>query len=98
LDGAELTRAAAVAGARANIWREDKLPTYLERLERARFSGEWLSSFRAGKLPGSRLEDGERRLTALAVPILLRRAFHGHGPSYSTKPVTWPTSTSRSGG
>ncbi|WP_223291114.1 alpha/beta fold hydrolase [Streptomyces avicenniae] len=72
--GPELTRAAAVAGARANVWRADALPRYLRTLDDVRFSAEWLRPWRAGTLPAPRVEDAAARLAALGVPLLL---LHG---------------------
>jgi pimeloyl-ACP methyl ester carboxylesterase len=72
--GAELTRAAAIAGAAANVWRREALPEYLRRLARIRFSGDWLAAWRAGALPSARPDDPVRRLAALDIPVLL---LHG---------------------
>ncbi|GAA3139446.1 alpha/beta hydrolase [Planomonospora alba] len=74
LSGPELTRAAAFAGAVADVWRPEALPGYLDRLERVRFSAEWMRPWRAGMLPSARPEDAARRLAALGVPLLL---LHG---------------------
>ncbi|WP_369174919.1 alpha/beta fold hydrolase [Streptomyces sp. R28] len=74
LTGPELTRAAAVAAAPANLWRHEILPAYLRRLESVRFSAEWLRPLRAGILPQAVLEDAVPRLTALAIPTLF---LHG---------------------
>ncbi|MCP3803155.1 alpha/beta hydrolase [Allokutzneria sp. A3M-2-11 16] len=71
LSGPELTRAAAVAGAPANVWRPEALPGYLRRLEAVRFSAEWLRPWRAGTLPSPRCEDAAKRLAALDIPVLL---------------------------
>ncbi|GAA3990897.1 3-oxoadipate enol-lactonase [Allokutzneria multivorans] len=73
-EGAELTRAAAVAGAEANVWRAEALPEYLRRLEEARFSAEWAKPWRAGTLPSPRCENAVERLAALNIPVLL---LHG---------------------
>ena len=54
LSGPELTRAAAVAGAGANVWRPEVLPAYLDRLADVHFSGEWMRSWKAGALPTAR--------------------------------------------
>jgi pimeloyl-ACP methyl ester carboxylesterase len=72
--GPELTRAAAVAGAPANVWRADRLPGYLRRLEAVRFSAEWLRPWRAGTLPSPRVEHAVDRFAALDIPLLL---LHG---------------------
>ncbi|MGW4791316.1 threo-3-hydroxy-L-aspartate ammonia-lyase [Nonomuraea sp. NPDC004297] len=72
--GVELTRAAAFAGAEANVWRPEVLDDYRERLAHVRFSAEWLRPWRAGTLPPARPDDAAGRLAALGVPILL---LHG---------------------
>ncbi|MFC5826992.1 alpha/beta fold hydrolase [Nonomuraea insulae] len=74
LSGAELTRAAAFAGAEANVWRAEALDDYRERLSRVRFSAEWLRPFRAGTLPSARPDRAAERLAGLGLPILL---LHG---------------------
>jgi pimeloyl-ACP methyl ester carboxylesterase len=72
--GPELTRAAAVASAPADVWRPQALPGYLDRLAGVRFTAEWLRPFRAGTPPDARPPDAARRLAALGLPILL---LHG---------------------
>ncbi|MER7362334.1 alpha/beta fold hydrolase [Nonomuraea wenchangensis] len=74
LSGPELTRAAAVASAGANVWRQEALADYLDRLARIHFTAEWLSPLRAGILPPARPEDAVRRLAAAGHPLLL---LHG---------------------
>ena len=74
LSGPELTRAAAVAGAGASIWRPEVLPAYLDRLADVHFSGEWMRSWKVGTLPTARHTDAARRLAALDIPLLL---LHG---------------------
>lgn len=74
LSGPSLTRAAAVAGAPANVWRAAARPDYLERLAAVRFSAEWMRPWRAGILPSARPEDSVHRLSATDIPILL---LHG---------------------
>ncbi|WP_326825541.1 alpha/beta fold hydrolase [Streptosporangium sp. NBC_01756] len=74
LSGPELTRAAAVAAAEANVWRPEALPAYLDRLADVRFSAEWARSWRAGTLPSARHRDAAQRLAALGIPLLL---LHG---------------------
>ncbi|MFI7272751.1 alpha/beta fold hydrolase [Streptomyces sp. NPDC049879] len=74
LSGPALTRAAAVAGARANVRRAEALPHYLRLLDGVRFSAEWLRPLRAGTLPSPRVPDAAARLAALGVPLLL---LHG---------------------
>ena len=69
--GPELTRAAAVASAPADVWRPQARPGYLERLAGVRFTAEWLRPFLAGTLPDARPPDAARRLAALGLPILL---------------------------
>lgn len=55
--GPELTRAAALAGASADVWRATAMPDYLQRLAAVRFSAEWLRPWRAGTLPPAPLHD-----------------------------------------
>ncbi|MET1071916.1 MAG: alpha/beta hydrolase [Umezawaea sp.] len=74
LSGPALTRAAAVAGAPANVWRPEALPDYLRRLDEVRFSAEWMRPWRAGTLPSPRCENAAQRLAALDIPLLL---LHG---------------------
>lgn len=72
LEGPELTRTAAFAGAPANVWHA--LPTYLRLLHEVRFSAEWIGPWRAGALPRARPDNALERLGALDIPILL---LHG---------------------
>ena len=74
LPGPEWTRAAALAGAPANVWRPGSLTGYLDRLAAVRFSAEWLGPWRAGTLPSARLPDPVARLAATGMPVLL---LHG---------------------
>ena len=74
LSGPELTRAAAIASAHADIWRPQALPGYLDRLAGVHFTAEWLRPFRAGTLPDARPRNAARRLAALGLPTLL---LHG---------------------
>ena len=74
MTGPEWTRAAAEAGAGANVWRAEALPGYRERLARVRFSAEWLRPWRAGTLASPRLPDPVGRLAATGLPVLL---LHG---------------------
>ncbi|HTS96056.1 MAG TPA: alpha/beta fold hydrolase [Streptosporangiaceae bacterium] len=76
-----LTRAAATAGARANVWRAESLPGYLRRLSEVRFTAEWLRPYRAGVMPSPWLEDPLARLSAAGRPVLL---LHGE------KDMTFP--------
>jgi len=74
LSGPQLTRAAAVASARANVWRAEALPGYLLRLVDVQFTAEWLRLRQAGTLLPARLEHPIRQLAATGIPILL---LHG---------------------
>lgn len=74
LTGPQLTRAAAVAGTPANVWRAEARPDYIERLAAVRFPAEWMRPWRAGILPSARLTDPIGRLSATEIPILL---LHG---------------------
>lgn len=82
IDPADLARAAAIAGARANVWRESELPGYLERITAMRFSAEWLKPWQSGTLPSARPPNAAARLAELGVPILLL-----HGAQDMTFPV-----------
>jgi pimeloyl-ACP methyl ester carboxylesterase len=46
LSGPDLARAAAIAGAPANVWRAEALPGYLQVLAGVRFAAEWLRPYR----------------------------------------------------
>jgi pimeloyl-ACP methyl ester carboxylesterase len=74
LTGPALTRAWALSSAPANVWREDRLPQYLRRLETIRFSAEWMRPWQAGLLPPALPMDAASRLAKLGLPILL---LHG---------------------
>ncbi|MFF3565917.1 alpha/beta fold hydrolase [Streptomyces sp. NPDC002574] len=74
LSGPELTRAAALAAAPANVWRPDALPGYLDVLRGIRFSAEWMRPWQAGTLPGPREPDAPQRLADTGIPVLL---LHG---------------------
>lgn len=74
LGGPELTRAAAIAGARANVWRPEALLDYRRRLDAMHFSAEWTRAWRAGTLRSPRPDNAVQRLAALGVPMLL---LHG---------------------
>ncbi|MFI7616558.1 alpha/beta fold hydrolase [Nonomuraea terrae] len=74
LSGPDLTRAAALAGAEADVWRPEALDAYRERLSHVRFSAEWARPWRAGTLPPARPDRAPERLAALGLPILL---LHG---------------------
>jgi pimeloyl-ACP methyl ester carboxylesterase len=74
LSGPELTRAAAIAQAPADLWRQDALPGYLARLQHIDFSAEWLRPWRAGTLPPAHHDDAAQHLADLGIPTLL---LHG---------------------
>jgi pimeloyl-ACP methyl ester carboxylesterase len=74
LSGPGLTRAVAIAGAPANVWRAAALPGYLDRLAAVRFSAEWMRPWRAGTLASPRLADPIGQLGATGIPVLL---LHG---------------------
>lgn len=74
LSGPPRTRAAAIAGAPADVWRPEVLPGYLARLARIRFSAEWARPWRAGTLASAYCEDAAGRLAGLGIPILV---LHG---------------------
>ncbi|SDK07311.1 Pimeloyl-ACP methyl ester carboxylesterase [Nonomuraea maritima] len=74
LSGPDLTRAAALAGAEANVWRPEVLDASRERVSRVRFSAEWARPYLAGTLPTARVDRAPERLAALGLPILL---LHG---------------------
>ena len=74
LSGVEQVRAAAIAGADANVWRVDARADYLNRIHRIRFTAEWARPWRAATLPSARLERPIEQLAATAVPVLL---LHG---------------------
>ena len=68
---AERTRLEAINSATLNIWNLDRLPEYLARLDRVRFSADWAAPCIAGTLPSPRLDQSIERLAALAKPLLL---------------------------
>jgi pimeloyl-ACP methyl ester carboxylesterase len=76
LSGPELTRAAAIAQASADLWRQDAMLGYLAWLQRIRFSAEWLRPWRAGTLPPAQCDDAAARLAALGIPMLLLHGRH----------------------
>jgi pimeloyl-ACP methyl ester carboxylesterase len=67
-------RADAIAQAPLNIWREDNLPAYLDRLAGVHFTGEWLRCWQKGILPPALPPAAARRLAALRIPVLI---LHG---------------------
>jgi pimeloyl-ACP methyl ester carboxylesterase len=76
LRAVELTRAAAMAGAAANVWTSHGLAEYRRRLERVRFRGEWLRPFLADSLPSPRHPEPVRALADTGVPVLLLHGRH----------------------
>lgn len=74
LSDVEQVRAAAVAGADANVWGADARADYLDRIRRIRFTAEWARPWRAGTLPSARLSRPIEELAATGVPLLL---LHG---------------------
>lgn len=82
LDGPAKVRAAAIAGARSDVWRQDRLAGYLDRLSRVRFGAEWMRPWRAGILPAAGLERAEHVLAEIGMPILFL-----HGSHDTTAPV-----------
>jgi len=70
----QLTRADALAGIPANVWRPEARAEYRSRLEGVRFTAEWARPYLAGTLPPARPEHAADRLAALNLPILL---LHG---------------------
>ena len=74
LTGPAFTRAAAMAGARANVWRPGSMPVYLQVLSEVHFTAEWLRPYRAGVLPSPWLSDPVAALSAAGRAVLL---LHG---------------------
>ena len=70
----ELTRADAIAGIPADVWRPEAREEYRRRLDTVHFTAEWSKPWVAGNLPPIRPENSLERLAALAIPILL---LHG---------------------
>jgi pimeloyl-ACP methyl ester carboxylesterase len=70
----ERVRAHAFSQAPLNVWRHEKLPHYAKRLNDVTFTGEWITRHLAGTLSTARLQNAERDLAALNIPILL---LHG---------------------
>jgi pimeloyl-ACP methyl ester carboxylesterase len=83
LDGPAKVRAAAIAGARSDVWRQDRLAGYLDRLNEVRFGAEWMRPWRAGILPAAGLQRAEHVLAETGVPILFL-----HGSHDTTVPVS----------
>lgn len=74
MSGVDLVREAAFAGARANVWRDDRLAAYRRVLAQVRFTAEWLGPWQSGNLPSARPAEAAARLAGLGLPILL---LHG---------------------
>jgi pimeloyl-ACP methyl ester carboxylesterase len=82
LDGPAKVRAAAIAGARSDVWRKDRLAVYLDRLNQVRFGAEWMRPWRAGILPDAALAQAGHALAEIGIPILFL-----HGSHDTTAPV-----------
>ncbi len=67
-------RAAAIAGAPADVWRADRLPAYLDRLSQVHFGAEWMRPRRAGILPDAGVAQAQNALTEIGIPTLF---LHG---------------------
>lgn len=76
LDGPAKVRAAAIAGAHSDVWRDDRRPAYLDRLSHVRFTAEWMRPWRAGVLPAAGLEQAEQALAETHLPVLLLNGLH----------------------
>jgi pimeloyl-ACP methyl ester carboxylesterase len=86
MDGPAQVRAAAIAGAQSDVWKQDRLDVYLDRLSEVRFGAEWLRPWRAGILPNAGLENAEHVLAEIGIPILFL-----HGSHDTTAPVSLAT-------
>jgi pimeloyl-ACP methyl ester carboxylesterase len=86
LDGPAQVRAAAIAGAPADIWRPSRLADYLDRLSQIRFGAEWARLWQAGILPPADLDDAPHALAQTGIPILLL-----HGAYDMTAPASLAT-------
>ncbi|GAA2399589.1 hypothetical protein GCM10010404_66760 [Nonomuraea africana] len=73
LDGPALTRAEAFAAAPLNVWNQELLTAYLERLERVRFTASYLEPYRSGRFPSARYPDPVERLRGLPLFLLHAR-------------------------
>jgi 2-succinyl-6-hydroxy-2,4-cyclohexadiene-1-carboxylate synthase len=76
LDGPAKVRAAAIAGAGSDVWRDNRRAAYLDRLSEVRFGAEWLQPWQAGTLPPAGLEQAEHALARTGLPILLLHGSH----------------------
>lgn len=74
LDDSQLVRAAAIAGAPADVWQADRLPAYLHRLNQVHFGAEWMRPWRAGILPDAHVAQARDALTEIGMPTLF---LHG---------------------
>ena len=80
-DGA-LSRALALAGLPAMIWRLDRADEWRSVLDRVRFSSDWNAPFAAGRLKPARPPDPPGVLTGWGGPVLIL-----HGQREMTFPV-----------
>jgi pimeloyl-ACP methyl ester carboxylesterase len=76
LTGPAKVRAAAIAGARADVWQRDRRPAYLDRLNEVHFGADWMASWQAGILPDAGLEHAEQALAETRIPTLLLHGTH----------------------
>jgi pimeloyl-ACP methyl ester carboxylesterase len=76
LTGPAKVRAAAIAGARADVWQQDRLPAYLDRLNEVHFGADWMVPWRAGTLPDAGLEHTDRALAEIGIPTLFLHGAH----------------------
>ena len=67
-------RAEAFANARVEVWHDDKVADYLDRLSKVRFTGDWNKPYDAGILPPARVPNAIERLAASGLPMLF---LHG---------------------
>jgi len=86
LDGPAKVRAAAIAGARSDVWRQDRLAGYLDRLHEVRFGAEWMRPWRSGILPDAGLVEADHVLAEIGIPILFL-----HGSHDTTNPASLAT-------
>lgn len=90
LDGAELTRAAAFAGAPVDVWRAEALPEYLRLLGEVHFTGTYLEPWRSGRFPSARYPDSLARLAATGIPLLLLQGRYDMTfPAFMAEGVTF---------
>jgi pimeloyl-ACP methyl ester carboxylesterase len=86
LDGPVKVRAAAIAGAQSDVWRDDRRAAYLDRLSDVHFTAEWMRQWQAGILPAADLDHAEQSLAEIGLPILLL-----HGLYDTTAPASLVT-------